>query len=82
MGNLENKERRKKRSNYRGSDYYWVRLGDTPAVIAGTPNVIVGTPTVIAGTPVISVLLVVRFSIQILFPAVYSGENSFSLPCL
>ena len=38
-----------------------VRLGDTPAVIAGTPEVIAGTPTVIAGTPTGPLLLQMRF---------------------
>ena len=38
-----------------------VRLGDTPAVIAGTPEVIAGTLTVIAGTPMVPLLLKMRF---------------------
>lgn len=31
--------------------HFWVRLGDTSAVIAGTPNVIASTPAVIVDIP-------------------------------
>ena len=36
---------------YPSSLNFRVRLGDTPAVIAGTPDVIAGTSAVIVGTP-------------------------------